>query len=74
VSELQGAYQVAVVGADNKVSIRPVKVGERDGTMWIIDDGLKPGESVVAEGTQRVRPGVVVNPKPFVATSPTPAQ
>ena len=74
VSELQGSYQVAVVGADNKVSIRPVKVGERDGTMWIIDDGLKPGESVVAEGTQKVRPGVVVKPTPFVARSPTPAQ
>ena len=74
VSELQGSYQVAVVGADNKVSIRPVKVGERDGTMWIIDDGLKPGEKVVAEGTQKVRPDAVVNPKPFVAPSPTPAQ
>ncbi len=74
VSELQGSYQVAVVGADNKVSIRPVKVGERDGTMWIIDEGLKPGERVVAEGTQKVRPDVVVNPKPFVAPSPTPVQ
>jgi membrane fusion protein, multidrug efflux system len=74
VSELQGSYQVAVVGADNKVSIRPVKVGERDGTMWIINDGLKPGERVVAEGTQKVRPDMVVNPKPFVASSATPAQ
>lgn len=74
VSELQGSYQVAVVGADNKVSIRPVKVGERDGTMWIVDDGLKAGERVVAEGTQKVRPGVVVNPKPFVASSPSPTQ
>src|SRR4029453_16283909 len=74
VSELQGGYQVAVVGPDNKVSIRPVKVGERDGTMWIIDDGLKPGERVVAEGTQKVRPDMVVNPKLFVAPSPTPAQ
>jgi RND family efflux transporter MFP subunit len=74
VSELQGSYQVAVVGADNKVSIRPVKVGERDGTMWIIDEGLKPGERVVAEGTQKVRPDMVVNPKPFVAPSSTPAQ
>lgn len=65
VTELQGAYQVAVVDGENKVSIRPVKVGERVGTMWIIEDGLKPGENVVAEGTQKVRPGVVVNPKPF---------
>jgi membrane fusion protein, multidrug efflux system len=56
------------------VSIRPVKVGNRVGSMWIIDEGLNPGERVVAEGTQRVRPDVVVNPRPFVAPSPTPAQ
>ena len=74
VNELQGGYQVAVVGADNKVSIRSVKVGERDGTMWIIEDGLKPGERVVAEGTQKVKPDMVVKPKPFVASSATPAQ
>jgi membrane fusion protein (multidrug efflux system) len=74
VSELQGGYQVAVVGPDNKVSIRPVKVGERDGTMWIITDGLKPGERVVAEGTQKVRPDMVVKPKPFVTSSPTAAR
>jgi membrane fusion protein (multidrug efflux system) len=63
VAELQGSYQVAVVGADNKVSIRPVKVGDRVDKMWIIEEGLKPGERVVAEGTQKVRPGVTVNPK-----------
>jgi membrane fusion protein (multidrug efflux system) len=65
VTELQGSYQVAVVGSDNKVSIRPVKVGERIGLMWIIDEGLKPGERVVAEGVQKVRQGAAVNPKPF---------
>jgi RND family efflux transporter MFP subunit len=63
VAELQGSYQVAVVEADNTVSIRPVKVGERVDTMWLIEDGLKPGERVVAEGTQKVRPGVKVEPK-----------
>jgi membrane fusion protein (multidrug efflux system) len=67
VTELQGSYQVAVVGNDNKVSIRPVKVGERVGTEWIIEEGLKPGEKVVAEGTQRVKAGVTVDPKPFKA-------
>jgi RND family efflux transporter MFP subunit len=67
VTELQGSYQVAVVGGDNQIEIRTVKVADRVGTMWIIDDGLKPGETVVAEGTQKVRPGVVVNPKPFVS-------
>lgn len=66
VTELQGSYQVAVVGADNKIEIRTVKVGDRTGTMWIIEDGLKPGETVVAEGTQKVGPGAVINPKPYV--------
>src|SRR5467141_2123188 len=67
VSELQGNYQVAVVDNDNKVSILTVKVGERAGAMWIIEDGLKPSERVVAEGVQKVRSGAQVNPKPFTA-------
>jgi membrane fusion protein (multidrug efflux system) len=62
VSELQGSYQVAVVGDDNKVSLRPVKVGDKVDQNWIINDGLKAGERVVVEGTQKVRPGMVVNP------------
>lgn len=65
VSELQGSYQVAVVDDQNKVSIRTVTVGDRSGSDWIITDGLKPGERVVAEGTQKVGPGAVVNPKPY---------
>ena len=76
VSELQGNYQVAVVGSDNKVQIRPVKGGEMIGTNWIIAEGLKPGERVVAEGIQKVRAGVVVNPTPLRATAeaqPAPA-
>jgi RND family efflux transporter MFP subunit len=72
VSELQGGYRVAVVGPDNKVSIRPVKVGERVGAMWVIEDGLKVGESVVAEGTQKVRPDMTVTPKPFTAANVEP--
>jgi RND family efflux transporter MFP subunit len=67
VSELQGGYQVAVVDADNKVTVRTVTVGDRIGTQWIITDGLKPGEKVVAEGIQKVRSGAQVNPKPFAA-------
>jgi len=67
VSELQGAYQVAVVGADNKVSIRTVKVADHVGSQWVISEGLKPGENVVAEGIQKVRGGVQVNSRPFVA-------
>jgi RND family efflux transporter MFP subunit len=69
VTELQGSYRVAVVGKDNKVSIRPVKVGDRVDSMWIIEDGLKPDERVVAEGTQKVRPDMVVIPKPFATPS-----
>jgi membrane fusion protein (multidrug efflux system) len=67
VTELQGSYQVGVVGEDNKVEIRPVRVGERVGPEWIVDEGLKPGEKVVAEGIQRVSAGMTVNPKPFKA-------
>jgi len=70
VTEIQGKYLVAVVGADNKVDIRPVTVGERIGTEWIISKGLQPGEQVIAEGTQKVRPGVTVTPKPFAAGAP----
>jgi len=66
VTDLQGSYQVDVVGGDDKIAIRPVKVGERIGTMWIIQDGLKPGELVVAQGQQVLRPGTTVRPKPVV--------
>lgn len=69
VSELQGTYQVAVVGTDNKVSFRVVKVGEKSGAMWVINEGLKPGETIVAEGTIKVRPGMVVKPTAYVATN-----
>lgn len=63
VSELQGTYQLAVVGRDDKVSIHSVKVGERVGPMWIIEDGLKMGDRVVSEGMQKARPGTMVHPK-----------
>jgi membrane fusion protein (multidrug efflux system) len=65
VGELQGSYQVAVVEADNTVRIRNVTVGERFGNLWVIREGLKPGERVVAEGTQKVGNGVQVTPKPY---------
>lgn len=69
ITELQGSYLVAVVGNDNKVSVRPVKVGERDGAMWIVDEGLKPGERVVVEGVQKARDGMVINPTPVTASA-----
>jgi len=61
---LQGSYQVAVVGGDHKVSMRAVKPGATVGTMWVIDEGLKPGEQVVVGGVQQIREGTLVTPKP----------
>ncbi len=66
VTELQGGYEVAVVDRENTVSIRTVSVGDRVGSDWIITGGLKPGDRVVAEGVEKVRPGSQVNPKPYV--------
>ena len=69
VIELQNLYSVAVVGAGNKVEFRNVKVGPRVDSLWVIEEGLKPGEKVVVEGLQRARDGAVVVPKP-AATAP----
>jgi RND family efflux transporter MFP subunit len=63
VTELQGTYQVAVVSDENKVSIQTVSVGDRIGSMWIINEGLKGGERVIVEGIQKVGPGSQVNAK-----------
>jgi len=65
VTELQGSYQVMVVGQDHHVTIRPVKAGERVGTMWVIDEGLKRGETVVVVGQQALKSGEAVTQKPF---------
>lgn len=66
VTDMQGKYLVAVVGSDNKVGIRPVQVGEQVGSDWIVSKGLNPGDRIVAEGIQKVKEGVTVNPKPFI--------
>jgi membrane fusion protein (multidrug efflux system) len=78
VQELQGTYSVAVVGSDNKVSLRPVQASDRIGSLWVIDTGLKPGEKIIIEGLQKVRDGVTVNPTVVqipenAASSTTPA-
>ena len=65
VTDMQGQYLVAVVGADNKVNIRPVQAGERVGQDWVITGNVKAGDRVVAEGVQKVRDGSLVNPVPF---------
>jgi membrane fusion protein, multidrug efflux system len=67
-----------VVGPENKATVRPVKVGDRVGSNWIISEGLNPGERVVVEGIQKVqtfaaqapalaKEGIPVNPKAYVA-------
>ncbi len=71
VMESQGSYQVALVDNDNKAQIQSVKVGRQVGSEWIIEEGLKAGDRVVVEGTQKARAGIVVNPKPVDLNSPT---
>ena len=73
VTELQGTHQVVVVGPENKAEIRPVKTGRRIEQMWIIEEGLKPGERIVVEGTQKARVGVTLNPQPWTPSAPAPA-
>jgi RND family efflux transporter MFP subunit len=69
VSELQGGYQVAVVDTDNKVEVRTVGVGDKIDNRWIITSGLSAGDRIVVEGVQRMRTGLHVNPKPYVAAT-----
>lgn len=69
VTELQGSFQVDVVGDDNKVSIRTVKVGEQIGSSWVVESGLKGGERIIVEGLQKVRADSVVNPRPVAETA-----
>jgi membrane fusion protein (multidrug efflux system) len=71
VQELQNLYSVAVVGADNKVAFRNVKVGLRIDGLWVIDEGLSAGDRVIVEGLQKVRDGMVVAPKPVAAEAAT---
>ncbi len=73
VTDMQGSYLIAIVGQDNKVSIRPVKTGERIGSDWVISGDLKAGDRVVAEGVQKVRDGSLVNPIPFGSATNAPA-
>jgi len=70
INELQGAYQVVVVGADGKADFRAVQPGARFGSLWVIDRGLQPGEQVIVEGLQRVRPGMAVTAKPDTSRAP----
>ena len=69
VNELQGSFQVAVVDENNKVSIRPVKMGERIGAMWQVTDGLKPGDKVVVQGLQKAGEGATVTVKEWTPSA-----
>jgi membrane fusion protein (multidrug efflux system) len=64
VSDVQGRSLIAVIGEDNKISIRPVQTGIQFGELWVVTGNLKPGDRVVSEGIQKVRDGVTVNPVP----------
>ncbi len=66
VLDMQGRYLIAVVDADNKISIRPVTAGQTVGKQWVVQGNIKAGDRVVAEGIQKVRDGAEVNPVPFV--------
>jgi membrane fusion protein (multidrug efflux system) len=73
VAELQGTYQVVVVGPDNKAETRPVVAGERVDSRWIIDSGLNPGDRVIVEGLQKVRSGMIVAPSVATASPAAPS-
>ena len=68
VLELQGIYQVGVVGADNKVTIKTVKLGPQLADVWLVESGLQAGDSVVVDGLQRIKSGMTVAPTPFKDT------
>lgn len=65
VAELQGSYQVTIVTETNTAHMQAVTVGEQIGSDWIIESGLKPGDRLVVEGTQKAKEGAVVDAKPF---------
>lgn len=69
VKEVQGRYLVGLVGAESKVVIKEVKVGQQIGQLWVISEGLQRGDKVIAEGIQKVKEGQVVSQKPFVSPS-----
>lgn len=69
VIETQGLYQVMVVEAGDKIGVRPIKVGDRIGSDWIVTSGITPGETILVEGQQKVRPGMVVHPKPYTPSA-----
>jgi membrane fusion protein (multidrug efflux system) len=74
ITELQGIYQVGIVGADNKISIKSVKLGPQFSDLWVVDSGIEPGDKVVVDGLQRLKDGMVVAPTPFKDTQASAVQ
>jgi membrane fusion protein (multidrug efflux system) len=74
VNEMQGNFQLAVVGQDNKVAVRTVKLGPKTGSLVVVTDGLQPGERIVVEGFQKVKDGMTVNAKLVSMETPTAQQ
>ena len=74
VNELQTSYEVAVVTGENKVETRSVKVGDRVGMLWVIEEGIKPDDRVIVEGAQKVRNGELVKPMPWTPSAVTQTQ
>lgn len=65
VTEMLGKYFASVVGADNKVEQRPIQPGARIGDLWVVDSGLKAGDTIIVDGLQKARPGSAVSPAPI---------
>jgi membrane fusion protein (multidrug efflux system) len=65
VQEMQNMQSVYTVGPDNKAQLRNIVTGDRVGDGWIVTEGLKPGDKVIVEGLQKVRPGGPVQPTPY---------
>lgn len=70
VTELQGSYQVDIIGADNKIKIQPIVVGPKQGSYWVVKSGVQPGDRLVTEGNDKMRDGIQVNPKPDPSITP----
>jgi membrane fusion protein (multidrug efflux system) len=71
ITELQGRYQADVVGPDNKIEVRTVQIGDRVGSLWIVESGLQAGERVVSQGNSKVQEGALVRPEPDTTDTQT---
>jgi membrane fusion protein (multidrug efflux system) len=68
-----GSVTVWVVGEGDKVSLRPIKVSQAIGDQWLVTEGLKTGDRVIVEGTQKVSPDAIVKPVEIIAKEPVAA-